>query len=245
MNSKLRSRRMGFTLVELLTAIGIISLLAALLFPSFNRAREMARRTTCQSNLKQIGLGLMQYVQDYNNAMPDAEDGDDATALEATWMDKVQPYVKNEQIFTCPTDSDLEYKQSTPGMYGGYGINQAYYASDDYEKRSPTSEFSTEISVPRSIKMQSIRMPSTTVWVGDSTDYVIGWPDTTPAITTGSRAYRTLGDPDQDYMAAERHARRVNILWCDGHVKAVSLDSLAKTNSAGVASAFTIAADPN
>src|SRR5687768_5924591 len=60
----------GFTLIELLVVIAIIAILAAILFPVFARARENARRSSCQSNLKQIGLGFAQYTQDYDEKMP-------------------------------------------------------------------------------------------------------------------------------------------------------------------------------
>ena len=63
-------RRKAFTLVELLIVIAIIALLAAILFPAFSRARESARRSSCQSNLKQISLGLMQYAQEYDGHQP-------------------------------------------------------------------------------------------------------------------------------------------------------------------------------
>lgn len=63
-------RKQGFTLIELLVVIAIIAILAAILFPVFARARENARKSSCQSNLKQIGTGLMMYVQDYDETFP-------------------------------------------------------------------------------------------------------------------------------------------------------------------------------
>ena len=96
----------GFTLIELLVVIAIIALLAAILFPVFARARENARRASCQSNLKQIALGMAQYVQDYDERFPpyltdasgngavDVADGDQG------WADLIQPYTKSCLLYT-------------------------------------------------------------------------------------------------------------------------------------------------
>src|SRR4028119_1405257 len=65
-----KSANQAFTLIELLVVIAIIAILAAILFPVFGRARENARRSTCQSNLKQMGLGISQYIADYDGWMP-------------------------------------------------------------------------------------------------------------------------------------------------------------------------------
>ena len=98
-----KSRR-GFTLIELLVVIAIIAILAAILFPVFARARENARRTSCLSNVKQIGLGIMQYVQDYDGVMPatNANGNNDESYVVAA---RLQPYVKSFQIFKCPSSS--------------------------------------------------------------------------------------------------------------------------------------------
>src|SRR3954469_4332065 len=85
----------GFTLIELLVVIAIIAILAAILLPVFARARENARRTSCQSNLKQIGLSIQQYVQDNDERFPVEDTNDPATV---GWALSIQPYAKSEQL---------------------------------------------------------------------------------------------------------------------------------------------------
>jgi prepilin-type N-terminal cleavage/methylation domain-containing protein/prepilin-type processing-associated H-X9-DG protein len=99
-------RRTAFTLIELLVVIAIIAILASILFPVFGRARENARRSSCASNFRQIGLGMMQYAQDYDETMPlfsyngfSGYAGGDG----ARWADMIYPYIKNTQVFDCPS----------------------------------------------------------------------------------------------------------------------------------------------
>src|SRR6476659_7951599 len=111
---KISGNKNAFTLIELLVVIAIIAILAAILFPVFARARENARRSSCQSNLKQIGLGLLQYAQDYDERLPFFFYGVDGNATDPPtvanprykWMDAIYPYVKSEQIFACPSDAN-------------------------------------------------------------------------------------------------------------------------------------------
>src|SRR5262245_61739534 len=105
-------RSHGFTLIELLVVIAIIAILAAILFPVFARARENARRASCQSNLKQIALGMHQYTQDYDERFPGNHVGDgsgcpggnglDCSPPTAGWGAVIQPYIKSWQILQCP-----------------------------------------------------------------------------------------------------------------------------------------------
>ena len=97
--------RKGFTLIELLVVIAIIAILAAILFPVFAKAREKARQTSCLSNVKQTTLGLLMYVQDYDErfGLDGGYNGDNTWARQ--WPIAVQPYVKNAQILRCPSNS--------------------------------------------------------------------------------------------------------------------------------------------
>jgi type II secretory pathway pseudopilin PulG len=88
-------------LIELLVVIAIIAILAAILFPVFGRARENARRSSCQSNLKQIGLGILQYTQDYDEKLVPFRNA--APAANTPWAHHIQPYIKSVQLFKCPS----------------------------------------------------------------------------------------------------------------------------------------------
>ncbi len=113
-----RHLRMGFTLIELLVVIAIIAILAAILFPVFAQAREAARKTACLSNTKQMGLGIVMYTQDYDEVFPmdswdvpaigsaDNDLGSGAYQSSVTWIWQIMPYIKNRQIFVCPSDPD-------------------------------------------------------------------------------------------------------------------------------------------
>lgn len=106
----------GFTLIELLVVIAIIAILAAILFPVFARARENARRSSCQSNLKQIGIGFMQYIQDYDERYPQTFNSD-ATSMapqaNVFWPQLLQPYIKSVQVFSCPSQKKVGQSQMT------------------------------------------------------------------------------------------------------------------------------------
>jgi len=112
-------RRKGFTLIELLVVIAIIAILAAILFPVFARARENARRSSCQSNLKQIGLGLMQYTQDYDEKFPRLFMGTRANS----WRVVLNPYTKSTQLFACPSNPNKKLTYAQDGYPISYNAN--------------------------------------------------------------------------------------------------------------------------
>lgn len=227
-----RVRGHGFTLIELLIVIAIIAILAAILFPVFARARENARRTNCQSNLKQIGLGALQYSQDYDEKLVRAWYG---AGKAYKWMDAIFPYLKSEQVFNCPSHAfgapAGPYKVRNGTNYGSYAINSAYYGEGDFEQ-SPAGELGTSLA--------SIQDPSGCIWIGDSSaHFEFAWEDKSdqPFVETDPSGLRYL-----DYLV-ERHLSTVPALYCDGHVKSVKLDSLVRKNAAGAYPVFTIQHD--
>jgi prepilin-type N-terminal cleavage/methylation domain-containing protein len=159
-----RTGRHAFTLIELLVVIAIIAILAAILFPVFAQARDKARQTSCLSNLKQIGLGLMMYVQDYDEKYPGALQAvptinGGSTADQRMPLDmQILPYVKNDQIWTCPSDSgprvaatdsriqwwDLNYRaRAVPRSYGYVAeINTVQHSDANNGQRDPNTGLS-------------------------------------------------------------------------------------------------------
>ncbi len=115
------TQQKGFTLIELLVVIAIIAILAAILFPVFARARENARRTSCLSNLKQINLGWLQYIQDYDEQMP-AYNAGGTTQYPGGFFDVLQPYLKSTQLYQCPSDPSAPEAPGVTG-YTDYNVN--------------------------------------------------------------------------------------------------------------------------
>jgi len=140
------SSRQGFTLIELLVVIAIIAILAAILFPVFAQAREKARQTTCLSNQKQLGIGILQYVQDYDETYPIAQPVNDTDGFETTlfnisvpagwdtgsgvywyvtdksaWPNAIQPQVKSYAVLACPSADIQELYESPNSPVGGFG----------------------------------------------------------------------------------------------------------------------------
>jgi prepilin-type N-terminal cleavage/methylation domain-containing protein/prepilin-type processing-associated H-X9-DG protein len=126
--------RSAFTLIELLVVVAIIAVLAAILFPVFARARENARRASCMSNMKQIGLGIMMYTQDYDERYPSQASAAPSPYAELlsspvtystqNWITSIYPYVKSWQLFKCPSTTDFARTPPTaPGTSGTPSTN--------------------------------------------------------------------------------------------------------------------------
>jgi len=235
----------GFTLIELLVVIAIIAILAAILFPVFARARENARRSSCASNLKQIGLGIMQYVQDYDETLP-ASTG---AVVGTTWRSSIYPYVKSEQIFICPSGRPGPKRADYPNGYGGYDESTgAIYLANHYAANAATGPDQGGYCGTEAPYIRAAGTPDQGNWPGGAmAQYnassprnqplkISAIPNTSQLIgitennfTDGSQWY---GEIDQMYVAHNLSTQNVrglfaghlgtsNYLFMDGHVKAL------------------------
>lgn len=155
--------RKAFTLIELLVVIAIIALLASILFPAFASAREGARRASCGSNLRQIGMGLMQYTQDYDERVPQNEFAG-GTPEQKTLFDVIQPYIKSTQVFICPTSSEnaRNYEHGdTSKLRTSYAFNLVY--------NGDATQHMFEQYQGGGINLAALEDASGTVFCGDST----------------------------------------------------------------------------
>lgn len=152
----------GFTLIELLVVIAIIAILAAILFPVFGRARENAKRSSCQSNMKQFGLAIMQYTQDfdekYPNGLPGSLGGTRTSFTGSGWAGQIYPYVKVKSIYKCPSNT-VNMFWGGVGLDVTYGYNGILSRADTYTPPSP----GTKRDLGAGSSMARLNMPPRTV----------------------------------------------------------------------------------
>ncbi len=215
----------GFTLIELLVVIAIIAILASILFPVFGRARENARRSSCQSNLKQIGLGLLQYVQDYDERYPLSVTAPGGTVdLSTGWAVAVQPYMKSTQIFQCPSETNSP-TNVTPGVtgYGGVGY------TDYWLNRNVSGKSQSAMDYASSTVMNGDGTSGTSAYTIDGIesrfDNNASNTGAFTAITSSTTKIPAVCPADATGNFGLRHLDGINYAFADGHVKWLKSDS--------------------
>lgn len=231
----------AFTLIELLVVIAIVVLLAAILFPVFARARENARRVSCMSNMKQLGLGMLQYAQDYDERY---YGGTRVTAPAAFiiygggigWAGALYPYIRNTQVYECPDDTN---KGSGVNVPVSYAYN--HYAADTTlaEHQYPSLGILFDEISGTSINVTDPMETGSPTYSAMDDGHVLWWADSGGNISCcqfGAAIYHTRGagvlddingSPVRDDDSAEpgpqptqpRHFAGANYAFMDGHAK--------------------------
>lgn len=207
-----RKARRAFTLIELLVVIAIIAILAAILFPVFAQARESARTTACLSNMKQIGTGLMMYIQDYDEMMPGSRmiggQGDcNSNGTNVTWQSVINPYIKNFGVFQCPSNPNrrLTTEERDKNFLTSYAANGVVWYT------------------PRSIAQ--LNRPADTVAVVEST-----WQCADLGDWVARKNIPTACAWGQGFNMHRGRNGLMNWMFFDGHAKAMKLPQVWKRN---------------
>lgn len=210
--------RLGFTLIELLVVIAIIAILAAILFPVFAQAREKARTVSCLSNMKQLGTAEAMYLQDYDEKYVIWRYYVTATDKK-TWVELLQPYCKNKQIWICPSDELAKPLQGNQAVEGSsqnsYWLN-AYITH--WSGLYPGDARFDSVTLPM------IQYPASTIVVtdGPANDGQHTWPGP-PSEWCGTQAFCV--------RAETRHTGGMNMVFADSHAKWYRRDSLKSTTT--------------
>jgi prepilin-type N-terminal cleavage/methylation domain-containing protein/prepilin-type processing-associated H-X9-DG protein len=231
----LPSRKKGFTLIELLVVIAIIAILAAILFPVFAQAREKARQITCVSNLKQIDLAFLQYVEDYDETTPHMQTSgilnapgaiDPAVKLTPKWQWPLQAYIKSQGVYLCPdrvvkcpSTTNAAHKKVGPDPDGcfdnwnrtgycfGYGYNDGILSDGG----TGMIEAQTAAGLRPGRALNKLQASSTLVAFGDTDD---------------NPGYSVAADNIVGHNVSTsriRHNTQLNFAFADGHVKFIRM----------------------
>jgi len=255
------STQKGFTLIELLVVIAIIAILAAILFPVFAKVREKARQISCLSNMKQLGLGLIQYNQDYDEKFTGSDNYGQG------WAEDIYPYVKSKNVFVCPDDA-------RPGINSQVTVNGIVWGNYTYQEDIVSYVGNTNILNPTKVAtptdamtLAQIQSPATTVLVYEGNHSYAGYggpgsslngssgfgnlcrldpneqygPDQSSEVGDGSGDYYTVPldvarhQEDAKDAGGTIHSGHLNFILADGHAKFMdgAWDNKAGTVSVG------------
>ena len=216
-----RGAKAGFTLIELLVVIAIIAILAAILFPVFQRVRENARRIACTSNLKQLALAVTQYTQDYDERMPSITDGTSGSGKLGGWnyytgfggpglkfdttQGSIYSYTKSTQLYVCPDDS--------AGTGDSYAISSCVASAAD--------DAIVGAGLRDGKSLSQFDNPAGTLLFGEE---AANNSATGAASNTTNDAYLSYSSGIKDHISL-RHSGGSNFGFVDGHAKYFQLDS--------------------
>ena len=229
-------------MIELLVVIAIIAILAAILFPVFARARENARRSSCQSNLKQIGLGMIQYIQDYDERYPRhtlSSSPPYSGANPFGWADAMQPYIKSAQIFQCPSEETAG--ESDPnGDFTDYFYNHLLRGQSQalLNATSRTVVMGESNAKAARVTLNGCRSGP----AAQSTDFSLAVPSCGTSSSSGDLTNSGTGSA-ADIADINRHLEGANYAFADGHVKWLVARSSSSTRSDKVLNGFSPASN--
>ena len=214
-------RRRAFTLIELLVVLAIITILAAILFPVFAQAREKARQTSCLSNLKEIGLSMMAYVQDYDETYPLTFYLANGNSCIMTEYQELQPYQKSAQLIVCPSDPNpLNYNTGVTS-FGQPPLCSSSPAANIMSYQPNMNVIAS--GVPNTLVSMMGGSPTPAVQ-----DSKIGYPSDTASFYDASMYLDEVDGPPYTYKlpVQARHNGVANVVWADGHASIVHAQPL-------------------
>jgi len=214
-------KRRGFTLIELLVVIAIIAILAAILFPVFAQAREKARQASCLSNFKQIGLGVMMYVQDWdetypNNRLAQLPGGAECGQKMITWKTATLPYVKNFEVYRCPSNPHNKELDETKGLepnFPAFPLSYAYSGAAIWSASTTKTVF-TLASVPEPARF--IMLVESNQSCADMGIWALKTSEKSWGLTKGFFVHPT---------------KRMQALYFDGHAKSTKFSQTLGTGN--------------